>query len=132
MHWTLLLVCLVSISMMVRLMMSVGEKPFGEAFINALSAQAPLMAVMVILMPVFLRDTLKLSNRFAGPMYRLRTVLEEMANGGEGSKIKFRVGDFWQSTAGDFNTVLDEVNRLKSRNAELETEVAELRSTASV
>lgn len=118
---------------MVRLLMSVGDQPFGEALQSALKAQAPLMAVMLILMPIFLRDTLKLSNRFAGPMYRLRTVLAEMAEGKEGSKIKFRTGDFWQPTAGDFNVVLDQMNMLKAQNAQLESELKELRSqTASV
>jgi hypothetical protein len=126
-HWTMLLVCLVSISVMVRLLMSASEQPFGEALAAALSAQVPLMFVMLILMPVFLRDTLKLSNRFAGPMYRLRTVLSQMSEGGEGYPIKFRMGDFWQSTAGDFNVVLDQITELKTRNAELEAEVEQLR-----
>ncbi len=107
--------------------MNAGEQPFGEAVMTALSAQGPLMCVMLILMPVFLRDTLKLSNRFAGPMYRLRTVLSEMSEGGDGYRIKFRMGDFWQSTAGDFNVVFDQINDLKTRNAQLEAEVEQLR-----
>ena len=124
-HWSLLLVCLLSISIMVRLMVSAGEMPFTESLIAAVKAQGPVFFVMFVLMPVFIRDTLKLSNRFAGPMFRLRTVLSEIAGGGEGQNIKFRTGDFWQEAAGDFNQVLEQLNDLKARNAELESKLAE-------
>lgn len=128
----MLLICLVAISVMVRLLMNAGQQPFSEALSTALYAQGPLMVVMLILMPVFLRDTLKLSNRFAGPMFRLRTVLSELADGGDGSRIKFRTGDFWQSTAGDFNVVWEELQKLRARNAELESQLQDSQSTTSV
>ena len=126
-HWCMLLVCLVTISGMMRLLFAAGEQPFMEALKSAVMAQAPLLCIMFILMPVFLRDTLKLSNRFAGPMYRLRTVLAEMAGGGEGQNIKFRGGDFWQEVAGDFNEVRSQIQSLQARNEQLEAELQELK-----
>ena len=127
MHWSMLLICLVTISGMVRLLVSAGDQPFTQAVGSAAASTAPLLCIMIILMPVFLRDTLKLSNRFAGPMYRLRTVLAEIANGGEGNDIKFRNGDFWQEAADDFNQVLDQIKSLRARNEVLEAELAALR-----
>ena len=127
-HWCLLLVCLISTSVMFRLLISVGDQSFYESMKAAIVAQAPLLLVMFILMPIFLRDTLQLSNRFAGPMYRLRTALGEVAGGGQGGKIKFRDGDFWLEVADDYNLVHEQLQILKSRNAELEAELEDART----
>lgn len=124
-HWALFLVCLVSISAMVRLMVAAGEQPFAEALRSAIAAQIPILGVMFLLLPVFLRDTLKLSNRFAGPMYRLRTALRSVAENKSISAIKFRTGDFWQDAASDFNVVLAELQRLQVENKELKEELAD-------
>ncbi len=126
-HWVLLMLCLISIGALVRLMASANSASFSDALWAALKSQAAVAGIMLILLPVFIRDTMKLSNRFAGPMYRLRTVLSDMASGEEGRAIQFRVGDFWHQAADDFNVVVTEYNRLKERNAELESELAELR-----
>ena len=126
-HWGLLLVCLISIGALVRLMAATTQDSFSDALWAALKSQAAVAGVMFVLLPVFIRDTMKLSNRFAGPMYRLRTALAVMAKGEEGRPIKFRTGDFWHEAADDFNVVSAEYNRLKTRNEELEAELADLR-----
>ena len=64
-----------------------------------------MVGVMLLLLPVFLRDTLKLSNRFAGPMYRLRIALQSLAAKQSASPIKFRAGDFWQEATTDFSRI---------------------------
>ncbi|TWU02291.1 hypothetical protein [Stieleria varia] len=122
-HWALLLLCLGMISMFVRLIFSAGSTSFASALSDAAAAQAPLVCVMVMLVPVFIRDTLVLSNRFAGPMYRLRSSLANVAKGESVETIKFRDGDYWQEVAVDYNKVVAEFNRLKARNAELEAEL---------
>ena len=126
-HWGLLLICLVSIGALVRLMAASTAETFSDALWAALKSQAAVAGVMFVLLPVFIRDTMKLSNRFAGPMFRLRTVLADMASGQAGRTIKFRAGDFWHQAADDFNVVVTEYSRLKEANAELEAELAELR-----
>jgi len=128
-HWAMFLICLVSISVMVRLMFTTGELPFAQTLADACRSQLPLLMVMAILMPVFLRDTLKMSNRFAGPMYRLRTALTKMAHDESVSAIKFRAGDFWQEVAADFNTVAAKYEQAQKRNAKLEAELAQLRES---
>ena len=126
-HWALFLACLVTISVMVRLMFTAGDHPFGEALSLAIRSQVPILVVMLLLMPVFLRDTLKMSNRFAGPMYRLRTALSKISEGETVSAINFRTGDFWQEVAADFNTVAAKYEASLRRNEALEAELAELR-----
>ena len=129
-HWFLLVVCVTVITAMVRLLMGAGQQPFGVSLKAAFTEQMPMLLVMFILMPMFLRDTLKLSNRFTGPMYRLRDVLSNMAGGGDGYAVKFRDGDYWMDAATDFNTVLEQLNDLKARNEALEAELAEAKQPA--
>ena len=70
----------------------------------------PFLLVMFFLLPVFILDTIKLSHRFAGPIYRLRNTIRSLANGEEVRPLKFREVDFWQGLADDFNLM---VARLK-------------------
>ncbi len=126
-HWTLLLVCLVAINIMVALLMAAGQMSFGQAIKAAAMSQTKTLGVMFLLMPLFLRDTLKLSNRFAGPMYRLRMAIKSITEGDLPTKIKFRTGDFWQEAADDFNVVLDKYRALEEENAALKAEIESLR-----
>ena len=119
MHWGLFVICITSISVMVRILSSVGEQPFSSALHAALRSQIPIFGVMMMLLPVFLRDTLKMSNRFAGPMYRLRIALKSLNETGTATPIKFRTGDFWLEAADDFNQTLEQVNQLRSENESL-------------
>ena len=126
-HWSIFLMCLICINVCVRVFAAVINEPFWEAFQSAIVAQAPIVMVMFVLLPVFLRDTLVMSNRFAGPMYRLRTALAALAAGQSISAIKFRTGDFWLTAADDFNVVLVQLNSLKAENEQLRNEIDALR-----
>lgn len=125
-HWVLFLIILVTISAMVRIVSAVGDQPLSEAWRTAATAQIPILVVMILLLPLFVRDTMKLSNRFAGPMYRLRTVLKALADKQPANPIKFRNGDFWHEAATDFNVVLEDYQSLKQENAELKAKLAEM------
>ena len=124
-HWTAFLVCLVSVGAMFRILGSPGSQPWGDAWKSALSAQIPTLGVMFLMLPVFLRDTLKMSNRFAGPMYRLRTALAELAKTNETKPIKFRTGDYWLEVADDFNEAFGKLDELKKENRRLRAILAE-------
>ncbi len=126
-HWAMLLLCLVTINMMVGLLTAAGQTSFVEGLKTAAMSQTRTLVVMFLLVPLFLRDTLKLSNRFAGPMYRLRVALKSMSGGEIPAPIKFRTGDFWLEAADDFNIVLAKYQKLEEENAALKTELEELR-----
>ncbi|HVT27280.1 MAG TPA: hypothetical protein VHE81_04615 [Lacipirellulaceae bacterium] len=74
--------------------------------------QGPLLLVMVFLLPVFVMDTIKLSNRFAGPIFSLRRAIREVAQGGAPKKLKFRRHDFWRDLADDYNNMLSRLGAL--------------------
>lgn len=123
-HWASFFACVITISTMVRLMFLAGDNGFVNSLSESLSTQMPILIVMLMLLPVFLRDSLKLSNRFAGPMYRLRTTLRSMAQKQPVGPIKFRDGDFWMEAATDFNIVLQQVDALKAENESLKAKLA--------
>lgn len=66
----------------------------------------PFCIIALALLPFFLRDTIKLSNRFAGPIVRVRRTLADLADGKKPEPVNFRKGDFWQALQSDLNRVL--------------------------
>lgn len=81
----------------------------------------PLLIVALALFPVFLLDSIKLSNRFTGPIFRLRRTLASLANGTPTQPLEFRSSDFWKSLAKDFNHVVSISRTEENKPAELPT-----------
>jgi hypothetical protein len=61
-----------------------------------------------------LRDLVRLSHRWVGPILRLRSALNALSRGESISPIRFREGDYWQELAGDFNIVAAELTRRRA------------------
>ena len=57
------------------------------------------------MLPILLLDVLITSNRFAGPLYRLRRSMRALAAGEHVQPVVFRDGDFWHEIADEFNAV---------------------------
>ncbi|KAA5545921.1 hypothetical protein FYK55_03135 [Roseiconus nitratireducens] len=122
-HWCLMLFCLLALSVFVRVAFYPVHQSFMEALRESLAHQVPLLVIMVMLVPVFLRDMVKLSHRFAGPMTRLRGALNELAEGKKIKKLEFRPDDFWQDAATDFNRLYAKHLELRDRCEELQKQL---------
>ena len=85
------------------------QSPASVSIQNSLKHTAPVFIIMLALLPSFVWDTIKLSNRFAGPMLRLHRTIREAAEGEEVEPLDFRDGDFWQKVAQDFNKLLERI-----------------------
>lgn len=85
------------------------------------------LVVSLGVLPVILYDLAKMSNRFAGPMVRLRRAMNEAAAGEHVKPIHFRDHDYWQEFADAFNLLNERLETLEKEHAE--TEVGELAST---
>ncbi len=83
--------------------------PPRDAWKTVFPRHGPTVMVLLVLTPIFIHDLCKLSNRFAGPMVRLRRAMRDLAEGREVSPIHFRKRDFWKDFAGDFNRVVERV-----------------------
>lgn len=127
-HWFLFAGCLIVVNIMMRTIVTMAEVPFIEALRMAAVRQLSVVVVMVVMLPMFVLDTMKLSNRFAGPMYRLRNALLKIPSAQPVEPLTFRSGDFWSDTAEDFNRVAQHCEALRRRNAELESELQSARA----
>lgn len=74
-----------------------------------------LFLVVLVISPVFIYDSIKLSNRFVGPMIKFRRALSKLAEGEDTGDITFRQNDFWKELTNDFNKIAGE---LKDRRDE--------------
>jgi hypothetical protein len=85
-----------------------------------------VMAIVCSLMvlPVLLYDLSKHTNRFAGPIFRLKRHLQELAEGKSVAPLSFREGDYWMEIAESFNGVLRKLQELE-RNQEVRAESTE-------
>jgi hypothetical protein len=111
MHWLLFL----SVGALVAFILQVLADPFRPLALHFKAlwiTHGPFLLVMVFLLPVFVVDSIKLSHRFAGPIYALRKALREVASGGTPRRLKFRRRDFWHDVADDYNAVLEKLELL--------------------
>jgi hypothetical protein len=74
----------------------------------------PALVASVLLLPLVIVDVIRLSNRFVGPVLRLRRAIRELARGEHVEPIEFRDADFWREFAEEFNALLARVQRESS------------------
>jgi hypothetical protein len=65
----------------------------------------PALIASFLLLPLLVVDVIRVSNRFAGPMLRLRRSMRQLARGEPVEPIRFRDGDYWHDFADAFNTL---------------------------
>ncbi|MCH7686986.1 MAG: hypothetical protein IH899_09945 [Planctomycetes bacterium] len=92
---------------------------FYEQFGNLWNQYWPILVCMVCMLPFSLLDALQLSNRFAGPMFRLRRQMHLLAEGKQVEPLMFREGDFYHEMALDLNRILERYkNATESRSGD--------------
>jgi hypothetical protein len=99
------LFCLISISLMLICWAAYSGPPrrFIDLVTELYFRFGPAMAASLILLPIVLTDVLRMSNRFVGPVVRLRAALRELAENRPAQPLNFRDDDFWRDMATDFN-----------------------------
>ena len=104
-HW-LVFMAVASVAAFLLQALSDPFRPAGEHIENLWNTHGPFLVVMVFLLPVFVIDTIKISHRFAGPIYSLRRAMREVADGQPPHKLQFRQGDFWHELADEYNAMI--------------------------
>ncbi len=79
--------------------------PFAEKVVGETGTLVIVAVSMLVLFPAFALDTIRFSNRFVGPISRLRRSLRELRDNKTTRRIKFRDNDFWAEMANEFNDV---------------------------
>jgi nitrogen fixation/metabolism regulation signal transduction histidine kinase len=104
-HWLLFLL-VASLAAFVLQALSNPFRPLSAHVRDIWWTHGPFLLVLAFLLPVFVVDSIKLSHRFAGPIYSLRRAIRDIAQGKPARKLKFRRHDFWHEIAEDYNAML--------------------------
>lgn len=105
-HWAMFLLCCALGTLIWTRLVEAPTESWSHVIRHWISHFVPFAIIAIALLPLFLRDTIKLSNRFAGPIVRVRRALSELADGKNPKPVTFRKGDFWQALQVDLNRVL--------------------------
>jgi hypothetical protein len=95
-----------------------GNSQFDWETANRLWIRYGAVAIAsALLLPFIVWDVIKLTNRFAGPMFRLRREMKKLAAGEAVNPLFFRHGDYWQEMADDFNRLVVRIRELEAKDA---------------
>jgi hypothetical protein len=86
-------------------------QPFSVHFDAMWYHFGPALVASLLLLPVVVYDVLEISNRFCGPLFRLRRCVRALGRGEHVDPISFRDDDFWKEFAQEFNTLLARIQR---------------------
>jgi hypothetical protein len=105
--------CLFSISLMLICWSAYTgpSRRFVDLAADVFHRYGPGLIASLILLPIALMDVVRLSNRFVGPVMRLRGALKDLAQGRPVKPLNFRDDDFWRELAGDLNEVAARLSR---------------------
>jgi hypothetical protein len=113
-HLLLFALAVVHITFIFELMGSLVFNDVGQGvanlYLDFLGRQKPLLITLVLVAPILLYDLLKFSHRIAGPLYRCRHVMEEMANGKSVPPFQPRKHDLMGELFRAFNALIAEWN----------------------
>jgi hypothetical protein len=109
------IVCLSTITLMLLCWSVIHTPRMFYTFLDDLWFQyGPALIASFVLLPMVMVDIVKLSNRFAGPLMRLRQGMRALARGEEVEPIQFRESDFWREFAEEFNAIAARMGQLAS------------------
>ena len=121
-HWLLFFGVAGGSLLLLQTLLGDSNVPVMERLKQQMSEFTLFAIVMAALFPGFMLDTVRFSNRFVGPIGRLRRHLQQLSHG-DTSECSFRGNDFWTEAAEEFNAVADlvksqreEIERLRAAN----------------
>ncbi len=91
-------------------------KPLDTHISTFWSQSGPYVIAMLCMLPVFIKDTVALTHRMAGPIVRLRGHIRPIAAGEDVAPLTFRDGDFFTDVPPLFNEMMTTLNRAESEN----------------
>jgi hypothetical protein len=101
------------------------SKKFIDLVADLFHRYGPGLIASLVVLPIVMMDVVRLSNRFVGPVMRLRGALQELAAGRPVKPLHFRDDDFWRELAGDLNEVAARLNRGGTQSVDATQPIAE-------
>ena len=113
-HWSFYMVAILLVVSIIAVIKDPSRLGFGLLYESFLSF-APAIVASILLLPLFVYDILRSSNRVAGPIVRLQHKMKKLTAGEEIEELRFRDGDHWNEVADEFNALAKQV--MKERRA---------------
>jgi hypothetical protein len=113
MYWV---VCLVTIALMLLCwdIITGPARMFYMHFDDLWFFYGPAAIASFILLPLVIMDIIRISNRFVGPLLRLRRSMRALARGEYVEPLEFRNNDFWYDFADEFNAIRARILQLSA------------------
>ena len=89
------------------------EKNFVMQVIEVITSHWPVIVTMSLLLPFAIFDVIRFSNRFVGPVFRLRKELEGFEESGKINHLEFRENDYWSELSDGINSLAGRINDLE-------------------
>ncbi|QDT02634.1 hypothetical protein K227x_10120 [Rubripirellula lacrimiformis] len=105
--------------------MSRQDTTISEAIFRCLDESIYWAPGLILLTPLVAYDMLRLTNRFAGPIFRLRREMQRLVDDESESPLSFREGDYWTDFADVFNDLRQEVIELRELKIDAQRVLAE-------
>lgn len=115
-HWLYAMLAGAMTLLLMQVFLNGVDKPFAYHLQTLWTNYGLLFVVMTCLFPAFAYDSIRLSHRFAGPIYALRTALKTLADGGNIPEVTFRRGDYWTELAADLNRLATRIHHLQGES----------------
>ncbi len=110
-HWLLFLIASAILITMLQVLLGGVFRPWDYHFQRIWPMVASQAVALLFLCPTFILSSLKLSNRFVGPIHRLRKQLRQVAAGDDVTTLHFRNNDYWTVVAGELERALQAAHR---------------------
>jgi hypothetical protein len=104
-HWLLALLIASACLLLIQVLLNGMDQPLTQNISVVWKHFGLLLIVLICVFPLFAYDCIRLSNRFTGPIYSLRTALRKLADGEPIPDLCFRQDDFWNELARDVNRI---------------------------
>lgn len=118
-HWMIFLGLSISVTCSLQVLSSFDHGSLWSRLETSLKGQIGSIAVLLALLPWFVQDLLKFSNRFAAPVVRLQRSIVQLTNKDQAPPLVIRSGDFWQQLATDFNELRARVHAEREQLSEM-------------
>lgn len=100
------------------------EWTLEEHFIAMFEAFGFWLPGLLLLAPLIVFDIVKMSHRFAGPVYRLKNHLTKVCSGEEKGKLWFREGDYWWELVEPVNNIITRMLTAEEKLVDLKNKLA--------
>jgi hypothetical protein len=92
----------------------VDQPTTWESFWSRLNELAlPALVGSTMLLPLVFLQSVRFSNRFSGPLYRIRKTLAALSRGETQDSVTLRKDDYWQELAGDIDRLSRYIEKLQ-------------------